>query len=567
MVVPLRSGEKDAARTTLDGSGGGDPTAVWDDEDEPSTERAPETLEEPFALVGPASRPTRPDGSELTSFLDDAPATPRRTRVIAGRYALHEPLGAGGYGVVHRASDLERGGDVAVKLLSHDAVSAAGGFERFCREVLVLSELDHPGIVKLVDFGETEEGEPFIVCEMLRGRTLEELIEARGRLSLREAAEITEQVLDALAAAHARDIVHRDIKPSNVFLLEDGKTVKLLDFGVARQASVSGNLTNHGEIIGTPSYMAPEQVTQGTIGPPTDLYALGLVMAEAITGEVVMTGKTAVRICMAQGSPDPVPLPACVTQGALGRVITRATSKRYDARFATAADMLEALRGALGADARETLPPAPLVSEVRALAPSHSAPPFLVDDAREASGVVARRTPRMLSRPAVPVAPAPSSTTPLSADDSQPAPCLDTPRARALRRVGLFAAAACLLFSLGVGVGRATSRPLPASSNGEALSPLPGPLELEGRAARAGFELARREAKADGPTVVWSVRRGGETVGEVQVTRGQAEPVLQRVASERARDGAFALRRGDGVLSVRMRDAEAARRLLHALAD
>jgi eukaryotic-like serine/threonine-protein kinase len=422
----------------------------WDDDDAPPTVPTPE----PFGSDGPLS-PSR-------SLLDTAPDTPReRGRVVANRYVLHEPLGAGGYGVVYRATDLEEPREVALKILGLDAVGASGGFERFCREVLVLSELDHPGIVKMLDFGETEIGEPFIACEMLRGRTLEDVFAERGRLSLREVADISAQVLDALDAAHAQGIVHRDIKPSNIFLMEGDGAVKLLDFGVARQVGVGGTLTQHGEIIGTPSYMAPEQVTSAKLGPPTDLYALGLVMAEAITGEVVVTGRTAVRICMAQGSPDPVTLPAAVTYSALGHAIVTATQKRYESRFQEAREMLSALHAAFEVDARDTLPP-PLTSEVRALAP-----PATESDAREASGVVPRPPARSSAA---------RRGASLSVEDSQERPAARAGASRAQLAVALVL---CVLAALaaGIAIGRATAPDGPSSLD----SPAPA---LVGRPAR-----------------------------------------------------------------------------------
>ncbi|MEZ4263326.1 MAG: serine/threonine-protein kinase [Polyangiaceae bacterium] len=424
----------------------------WDD-DAPATVPTPE----PFGPDGPYS-PSR-------SPRDIAPDTPRaRGRVVGGRYVLHEPLGAGGYGVVYRATDLEEPREVALKILGLDAVGASGGFERFCREVLVLSELDHPGIVKMLDFGETEIGEPFIACEMLRGRTLEDVFAERGRLSLREVADIAAQVLEALDAAHARGIVHRDIKPSNVFLMEGDDAVKLLDFGVARQVGGGGTLTQHGEIIGTPSYMAPEQVTSGTLGPPTDLYALGLVMAEAITGEVVVTGRTAVRICMAQGSPDPVALPAAVTHSALGHAIVTATQKRYEARFQEAREMLSALHAAFEVDARDTLPP-PLTSEVRALVP-----PADESDAREASGVVPRSPHR---------APPSSSVAVLHVEDSQQRPAARPVASRAQLLIAFLVCVAASLIA-GIAIGRATA-PAPTSTVDAAPAPSPAPADRRAR--------------------------------------------------------------------------------------
>ena len=172
---------------------------------------------------------------------------------------------------------------------------AGEGPERFVREATLVQTLDHPNTVRLFDFGVDEGGFPFMAFELLRGVTLEDEI-AKAPLSPERVARIATQVLKALMDAHARGIIHRDIKPSNVFLVDfagEKDFVKVLDFGVARRAvesTAQPKITSDGEIVGTPAYMAPEQVKDEPIGPATDLYSLGLVIAEALTGAARTVG-------------------------------------------------------------------------------------------------------------------------------------------------------------------------------------------------------------------------------------------------------------------------------------
>src|SRR5918992_482537 len=213
------------------------------------------------------------------------PVNPPPTRVA--HYVIERKLGEGGMGVVFAARDERLDRTVAIKMMS-----SFGGDEtarrRFWREARAAASVNHPNICQLYDIGE-DEGALFIAMELLEGESLGERL-ARGALTVSEAIPIALGVLAALAALYARGILHRDLKPSNVFLTAHG--VKLLDFGLARPAdpalaqslSSSGNLTRSGMLIGTPGYMAPEQLTAEELDARTDLFAVGAILFEMLAG-------------------------------------------------------------------------------------------------------------------------------------------------------------------------------------------------------------------------------------------------------------------------------------------
>ncbi len=271
---------------------------------------------------------------------------------MGGRYRLGAQLGRGGHGVVYQATQLPLGHEVAIKMLLAEAVLTEGSVERFVREAKLAQQLTHPNTIRLMDFGQTEEGLPFIVWELLRGRTLAQAI-AKSPVHAERTARIAVQVLRSLQEAHARGIVHRDIKPENIFLTDHAGAqdfVKVLDFGVARPIDNDDGMrkiTRFGQMIGTPSYMSPEQVRGEELGPATDLYALGLVMAEAVSGACIVQGDSAIRVWTWQASDDPVLLPAVVGDSPLGAVITRATRKPIAERYASSEEMLADLARAL----------------------------------------------------------------------------------------------------------------------------------------------------------------------------------------------------------------------------
>ena len=274
---------------------------------------------------------------------------------VAGRFRVEALIGSGGHGHVVRATELATGRSVALKILRPELVDSAEERGRFRREARVAQQLEHPNIVRLYEVGETAEGLSFMTFELLAGEPLSVLLAREAPLAVARTARIATQVLKSLMAAHERGVIHRDVKPPNVFLCRyagEQDFVKVLDFGVAKPLVPSGateaGLTSEGELIGTPSYMAPEQVAGLAVGPSTDLYALGLVMAECLSGRQVYPATDLRQVVLSQLSQQPVPLDPSVLATPLGPVIRRAVEKLPPARYQSAAEMLAAVEVAVG---------------------------------------------------------------------------------------------------------------------------------------------------------------------------------------------------------------------------
>ncbi len=204
---------------------------------------------------------------------------------FAGKYLIDGVLGKGGMGAVYSATNQSIGRRVAIKVLVADLADREDVKERFALEAKAAGLINHPGIVDVLDMGETSDGEPFIVMEYLEGATLKAVFKKRGVFAPAEAAGIIAPLLDALAAAHSANVIHRDIKPANIFLCtKPQRLVKLLDFGISRFGQSTG-LTHSGTAVGTPKYMAPEQVLgEKTLGPGADIYSVGAVLYELLGG-------------------------------------------------------------------------------------------------------------------------------------------------------------------------------------------------------------------------------------------------------------------------------------------
>lgn len=272
--------------------------------------------------------------------------------VLEGRFRLEELLGEGGFGAVFRATQLNIDRQVAIKVVLPQLLATPELLERFMREAQVAQRLEHPNTVRMYDFGYTENGVPYIAWELLKGRPLDLVIAQEGMLSAERVARITMQVLKALMEAHAQGVVHRDIKPANIFLSDfqgEPDFVKVLDFGIAKALDATDadgpmkNLTVAGQIIGTPNYMSPEQVEGKPVGPKSDLYALGLVMAEMMTGRAVLEG-TGLAVCAAHLSPDPIAFDPIVHGSPLAPIVLRATQKKLEERHESAREMFEEIR-------------------------------------------------------------------------------------------------------------------------------------------------------------------------------------------------------------------------------
>src|SRR5215208_6033411 len=225
---------------------------------------------------------------------------------IAGRYEVEELVGHGGMSSVYRARDslLER--HVALKI-PHEQYSADEDFvERFKREARSVAQLQHPNIVTVIDRGE-EDGRQYIVFEYIDGENLKERVVREGRLDVREALEIALEVARGLAFAHENGLVHRDVKPQNVLLNGDGRA-KVTDFGIARSMDVKRGMTTTGTVLGTSDYIAPEQAQGQPVDEHTDVYSLGVVLYELLTGEVPFPGENFVAVAMRHINEPPPPI-------------------------------------------------------------------------------------------------------------------------------------------------------------------------------------------------------------------------------------------------------------------
>jgi serine/threonine-protein kinase len=254
-----------------------------------------------------------------------------------GRYRIMRKLGSGGMADVYLAEDEELGRRVAIKILNDKYAPDDQFVERFRREAKNAAGLSHPNIVSIYDRGEAE-GTYYIAMEYLDGRSLKELVVARGPLPIPDAIAATRQVLAALRFAHRKGVVHRDIKPHNVMADADGR-LKVTDFGIAR-AGVS-QMTEAGSIIGTAQYLSPEQARGAPVDQRSDLYSMGVVLYEMLTGQVPFTGESPVEIAMKHLSDTPRP-PSLLRPDIppdLDMVVLRALAKNPEDRFQTAEEM------------------------------------------------------------------------------------------------------------------------------------------------------------------------------------------------------------------------------------
>ena len=270
-----------------------------------------------------------------------------------GRYEILGGLGAGGMGEVYRARDSTLERDVAVKVLPETMARDPERLSRFEREAKAVASLAHPNLIEIWDFG-SEGGVSYAVTELLEGETLRDRL-SRGPLDWSKAADVGAAIADGLAAAHQAGIVHRDLKPSNVFLTADGR-VKVLDFGLAavRSQAVAGEdtegpgstLTEKGAVIGTVGYMAPEQVRGEPADHRSDIFSLGCVMYETVTGQRAFERETAAETMAAILKEEPAEMSSAgvVSPPELERAIQRCLEKRSEERFQSAADLAHILR-------------------------------------------------------------------------------------------------------------------------------------------------------------------------------------------------------------------------------
>jgi serine/threonine protein kinase len=266
---------------------------------------------------------------------------------LNGRYRLEARIGSGGMSTVYLATDVTLERQVAVKLMNREVASDSDQLERFRREARAVAQLSHPHVVGVIDAGE-DDGRPYIVFEYVEGETLKERIRRHGRLPIPEAVAYAIEIARALGAAHSRHIIHRDVKPQNVLIDQEG-SAKVTDFGIARTLEEDG-LTADGRVLGTTDYVSPEQALGQHVTGQSDLYSLGIVLYEMLTGEVPFSGENQVAVAMKhvrEEIPD-VQTKRPEVSAALAAVLETTTAKRESDRYADDTELIADLEDVLG---------------------------------------------------------------------------------------------------------------------------------------------------------------------------------------------------------------------------
>ena len=277
----------------------------------------------------------------------EKPAVPEPSE-IAGRYQIVKKLGAGAFGTVYKAKDKILGRMVAIKTIRLEGLAAAGAsldelMDRFKREAQVSAQLKHPNIVTIYDIGDAD-GVSYLAMEFIDGVGLEKVISSAGRLTLERAASIGAQVADALDFAHKHSVVHRDIKPANI-MIESEDRVKVTDFGIAKTLNSGEHLTMTGSLLGTPSYMSPEQARGGEIDGRSDLFSVGCVLYEMLAGQKAFRGDSITALIFKIITEEPPPIQSLdpTVPEAMVHIIAKALAKAPEMRYQSGRELTEDL--------------------------------------------------------------------------------------------------------------------------------------------------------------------------------------------------------------------------------
>ncbi|MFL5354739.1 protein kinase domain-containing protein [Archangium sp.] len=326
----------------------------------------------PFPGDAEGARRTSP--GKTVHVMDDSSSLDPLTGLKLGEYELRQRIGVGGMGLVYEGIQPLIGKRVAVKVLRPELAAAEEQVARLLAEARAVNAIRHRGIVDIFGFGQVPDGRQYIIMEYLEGVALDAYLAEKSRLPVDEVLEILDEVLSALGAAHGAGVVHRDLKPSNIFLVKqpDGsRYVKLLDFGLAKMGLPTGRTaqTRTDMVVGTPEYMAPEQARGQPVGPMTDLYALGVVAFEMITGRLPFTGTSPVDLLMKHVDARP-PKPSEFLPGvpaALDAFILQMLTKDPEARPGSAEQLRRQLQRL-----RDTLAAQPQAAQVKPTVPEYS---------------------------------------------------------------------------------------------------------------------------------------------------------------------------------------------------
>ncbi len=326
--------------------------------------------------------------------ITDEEGHPLIGQTLRGTYRILSILDQGGMGLVFDAEHTRLRRRVAVKVLARHLISDTQALARFNREAEIIGQLEHPHIVQILDFDTTEQGEPYIVMELLKGESLSDRLERDGCLPIADSARVVHQVASGLFAAHQASIVHRDLKPANIFLTTmpgQGWVVKLLDFGISKRIGVGRSLTGEFDVLGTPDYMAPEQALGKTasVDHRGDQYALAVIAFEMLSGQTPFSGSDLMEVLqkVVSVAAPPIERFAPHVSPLVGAVLNRGLEKDPAARYSTVLDFARefsvACENSLPAPASEALgrsrtvpassptsPPPPLQFSPEALPPA-----------------------------------------------------------------------------------------------------------------------------------------------------------------------------------------------------
>jgi beta-lactam-binding protein with PASTA domain/predicted Ser/Thr protein kinase len=283
--------------------------------------------------------------------------------VLSGRYRIEARIGAGGMAEVYRGIDPVLNRTVAIKVLLPQFARDTSFVERFRREAQAAARLNHPNIVGVFDTG-SDDGTQFIVMEFIEGRTLADFLAAGRKPGPVQAAEVAQRICSALAAAHSQGVIHRDIKPGNVMVTRDG-TVKVMDFGIARMTTGVETAPQTSAVLGTASYLSPEQAQGGPVDARTDIYSLGVVLYELLVGRPPFTGDSPVAVAFKQVNEAPIP-PSQLNPDVpprLDAVVMRALSKNPANRYQTALEFSEDLQRVIKGQEVQATPLMPAMGE------------------------------------------------------------------------------------------------------------------------------------------------------------------------------------------------------------
>ena len=326
-------------------------------------------------------------------------------KLIQDRYRVESMIAKGSMGIVYKATQELIGREVAIKVLHGYLVADEESIKRFHKEAKAASRLNHPNITTLYDYGVLGSGQPYIVMDLLRGSSLADILKQRDYLPLDEAMVIFKQVCDALGEAHKRGVVHRDIKPENIMLeySDKGVHVKVVDFGIAKflqeQEDTIGKITKTGTVCGSPTYMSPEQCDDNQVDARSDLYSLGVVLYETITGKVPFAAADIYQVMTMHVKDRPPGLkqvrPDIDFPAYLEEVMAKVLAKHPDARYQTAEQVWDALQGKGPTPQREAASTSSAPPVVREAGGSRSSTGTITEE--EVKSVVAKALQKKLS--------------------------------------------------------------------------------------------------------------------------------------------------------------------------